>query len=209
MADSRVGPSPQTRVEAETEFARIVAFTDGVMAIAITLLVLNLELPDVSDSQVTGELLNLWPAFLAYAISFVVIGRFWLGHHAFFGALKGFSRQLMTVNLLYLSLIVLIPFTTDVLDGYGDVPVGPILYSVVIAGASGVAWWMNRHALQRDLVRSEEVARISRGAEGAGLLPAGVFLASIPFALVLPGWTPVFWGVALVVVGRLAGRRGS
>ena len=74
----------------------------------------------------------------------------------------------MAVNLLYLSLIVLIPFTTDVLDGYGDVPVGPILYSVVIAGASAVAWWMNRHALQRDLVRPEEVPAISRGAAATG-----------------------------------------
>lgn len=206
MAESPVGPGAQTRNEAETEFARIVAFTDGVMAIAITLLVLNLELPDVADSRVTGELFNLWPAFLAYAISFVVIGRFWLAHHAFFGSLKGFSRQLMSVNLLYLSLIVLIPFTTDVLDGYGDVPIGPILYSVVIAGASAVAWWMNRHVLQRDLVRSEYIPVVSRSAAATGLVPAGIFLASIPFALVLPEWTPVFWGVALVGAGRLVGR---
>jgi len=206
MAESPAGATHQTRGEAETEFARIVAFTDGVMAIAITLLVLNLELPDVTDSRVTGELLSLWPAFVAYAISFVVIGRFWLGHHAFFGSLKGFSRHLMTVNLLYLSLIVLIPFTTDVLDGYGSVPVGPILYSVVIAGASGVAWWMNRHALQQNLVQPEDVPRISRAAAARGLVPTAIFVASIPFALVFPSWTPIFWGVALLTAGRLDAR---
>jgi uncharacterized membrane protein len=176
------------------------------MAIAITLLVLNLETPDVSDSALTGELLGLWPAFLAYAISFVVIGRFWLAHHAFFGALKGFSRQLMTVNLLYLSLIVLMPFTTDVLDSYGDVPAGPILYSLVIAGVSGVAWWMNRHVLQLDLVRPERVADITRSASAAGLFPAAIFLLSIPFALVMPQWTPIFWLVGLVGVGRVLPR---
>jgi uncharacterized membrane protein len=206
MAESPAGVPARTRVEAETEFARIVAFTDGVMAIAITLLVLNLELPDVPDSEITAELLNQWPAFLAYAISFVVIGRFWLSHHSFFGALKGFSRHLMAVNLLYLSLIVLIPFTTDVLDGYGDVPAGPILYSLVIAGASAVSWWMNRHVIQEDLVRPEEVATIARSASVAGLFPAAVFLLSVPFALFLPQWAPVFWAVGLLGFGRLIPR---
>jgi uncharacterized membrane protein len=205
MAESSA-KATRSRGEAETEFARIVAFTDGVIAIAITLLVLNLDAPDVSDSQAADALLDLWPAFVAYAISFVVIARFWLSHHEFFGALKGFSRQLMVVNLLYLSLIVLIPFTTDVLDAYGDLPLGPILYSVVIAGASAVSWWMNRHAIEQDLVRPEQVAEISRAATLRGLTPTLIFVASIPFALALPTWAPVFWLLGLVVTGRLVGR---
>jgi uncharacterized membrane protein len=152
------------------------------------------------------ELVNLGPAVLAYALSFLVIGRYWLGHHSFFAALRGFDKRLMTLNLLYLSLIVLVPFTTDVLDDYGDLPPGPILYAAVLAGASGVTWLMNRHSLTNGLVREEQVESVAQQAGPRGLVPALIFVASIPFALVYPSWTPVLWAVALVVSGRWGGR---
>jgi len=194
-----------SRSESELEFARIVAFTDGVIAIAITLLVLNIETPDVSGQELVVQLGNLWPALVSYAISFVVIGNFWVAHHRFFGILRGFDGRLMALNLTYLAFIVLIPFTTDVLDSYGDVPAAPILYAVVLAGASTMSWLMARHAVSAALVRPEGVEEVETRASPAGLMPAMIFVVSIPFAFVLGAWTPLLWAAALFVTGR---RRG-
>ncbi len=79
------------RSEHETEFGRIVAFSDGVIAIAITLLTLNLEVPNVSsdDSAALARgVVDLAPHFFAYALSFAVVGRLWLVHHRFFATLE-------------------------------------------------------------------------------------------------------------------------
>ena len=98
------------RAENEIEFSRIVAFSDGVFAIAITLLVLNLGVPEHIRHD------DLWPVLreqgqdlFAYGLSFAVIGRFWVVHHRFFGDVTGFDGRLIALNLFYLAWIVLIP----------------------------------------------------------------------------------------------------
>ena len=71
----------------QTDLARIMAFTDGVMAVAITLLVLNIEVPNVPSDQLVSQLDNLLPAG-AYALSFALVGRFWVIHHRLFEDLR-------------------------------------------------------------------------------------------------------------------------
>jgi uncharacterized membrane protein len=71
-----------------SDLGRINAFTDGVMAVAITLLVLNIEVPQVPDSQLPGQLDELLPSVLAYALSFAIVGRFWVIHHRLFETLR-------------------------------------------------------------------------------------------------------------------------
>src|SRR3954447_15525455 len=94
---------------------RLVAFTDGVFAIAITLLVLNFDEPNGPDSQLLHQLTDQWPALLAYFLSFAVIGRFWIIHHRVFAVVRRLDGGLLTLNLLFLAFVVLIPFTTEVL----------------------------------------------------------------------------------------------
>jgi uncharacterized membrane protein len=115
---------PKPREEHEIEFSRIVAFSDGVFAIAITLLVLNLKIADdlKSASEITHALRGQRENFIAFAISFAVIGRFWLVHHRFFGEVKAFDGGLLALNLFYLAWIVLIPFSSQVLGEYGGRP---------------------------------------------------------------------------------------
>lgn len=191
-----------SRSERETEFARIVAFTDGVFAVAITLLVLKLDVPNLPsglEPRISEELLRLWPTFLSYLLSFAVIGRFWVAHHRFFGTLDGFDARLMNLNLLNLSLIVLIPFTTEVLDDYGEQPAAPILYASVLAAASLVNWAMVHHAHRAGLVRD---SGDRPGHSGLVVGTAVIFLASIPLALIAPSYAPLVWIAALLVRGR-------
>jgi len=92
---------------------RLEAFSDGVTAIAITLLVLEITVP---PGETLGlGLLHLWPSYLAYAISFVVIGAIWLNHHAMFDLIVRADHCLLLLNTLHLMFIAFLPFPTAVL----------------------------------------------------------------------------------------------
>jgi uncharacterized membrane protein len=185
-----------------TDLTRLVAFTDGVFAIAITLLVLNIEVPDVSDGKLAEELWDLAPQLLAYFLSFAVVGRFWLIHHRVFATMRSFDATLVSLNLLYLSLVVLIPFTTEVLGEYGDTSVGVIVYASVMGLVALVNWLMIRHVLSSGHVRAEARERTAGfGGRRALGIPA-VFLLSMPVAIVHPYAAEAMWILLLVVVRR-------
>jgi uncharacterized membrane protein len=192
-----------TPVRESIEFARIVAFTDGVFAIAMTLLVLSINVPsDVSDAALHDFLVDSWPQLFAYFLSFAVIGRFWLAHHRFFSMLHDFDSVLMVLNLAYLSLIVLIPFPTELLGDFGSRADSVVLYAAVVGAAALLSWVMLRHTLRGGLVRPD--ARAASGRLSAGLLQTAiVFYVSIPVALVSPVLGQFAWlALLLGALGR-------
>jgi uncharacterized membrane protein len=145
------------RGENEIEFSRIVAFSDGVFAIAITLLVLNLGIKvGLADDEVADALFDQWDNLLAFAISFAVIGRFWLVHHRFFGEVTAFDGRLMGLNLFYLAWIVLIPFSSQVLGEYGATTAAVVLYSLNLAGVVILGWVMAADAHRAGLTSADE-----------------------------------------------------
>src|SRR3569623_1336404 len=95
---------------------RLLALSDGVIAVAITLLVLDIRLPEgfgeYSDSQLWAALVALWPRLLAYLLSFYVITNFWFSHRSKFNAIVKTDRRLMWINMLILIIEKLVPFTT-------------------------------------------------------------------------------------------------
>ena len=190
-----------TRVEG-VGLGRLVAFTDGVFAIAITLLVLNLEVPNTTNDKLPEELWDLGPQLLAYFLSFAVVGRFWLVHHRVFAAVRSIDATLLRLNLLYLALVVLIPFTSEVIGEYGDTSVGVMTYAAVMGLVALVNWLMIRHVLRAGHVRDEERERAAGFAGWWGLQAPVVFLASVPVALVHPYAAEVMWIGLLVVVRR-------
>lgn len=116
--------------------ARFEAFSDGVFAFAITLLILGIALPEAryaSNGQLTSALLHLWPNVIAYALSFAVIGIMWQNHHALFRLIERVDRTTVFLNLLLLAGTAFIPFATSTLGSYPTMPASAFLYGVVLS----------------------------------------------------------------------------
>jgi len=188
------------REEHEVEFSRIVAFSDGVFSIAITLLVLDLKLPEhLANDEIWRHLLDQREQFLAYAISFAVIARFWVVHHSFFSEVRAFDSRLIGLNMLYLAWIVLIPFSTQVLGEYGGTFPAVVVYSANLAGVVLIGQLMAWDARRSGLAGAE--AQTARESIVRSLFIAGVFLLSIVVAAFDAGIAPYIW-LALFFEGR-------
>jgi uncharacterized membrane protein len=170
-------------------YERVVAFSDGVFAIAITLLVLGLEVPDVADDQLGHALSQLGSQTVSYFIGFAVMGLFWVDHHHFFARLRAFDGTLLVLNLAYLSLVALMPFTTGVFGSYGDVSIAVALYAGNVAATSLMSVAMHVFAERRQLL----APGYERRPLWRSLLPATIFLVSIPVAFVSPRAAPYVW----------------
>lgn len=200
------GAKPKRREENEVEFGRIVAFSDGVFSIAITLLVLNLGIDKgLTEGQIDNALWDQREMFLAYGISFAVIGRFWLVHHRFFAEVQAFDGRMIGLNLLYLGWIVLIPFSSEVLGEYGGQTTAVVVYSVNLAVVVLLGLLMGVDARSRGLTKIDD--RTHRENQIRSGYIAGIFLLSIPVALVAPNLAPWLWLVLFIdPASRLAGR---
>lgn len=200
------GRSLKRREDNEVEFGRIVAFSDGVFSIAITLLVLNLGIDKgLTEGQIDNALWDQREMFLSYAISFAVIGRFWLVHHRFFAEVQAFDSRLIGLNLVYLGWIVLIPFSSEVLGEYGGKTTAVVIYSVNLAVVVLLGLLMSVDARRRGLTKIDD--RTHRENQIRATYIAGIFLLSIPVALVAPNLAPWLWLVLFVdPSSRLAGR---
>jgi len=98
--------------------ARLETFADGVFAIAATLLVLNIEVPELGHKSLAHELAKLWPAYVGYAVSFLTIGIIWVNHHTVLRQLRGIDRTFLFINVFFLLCIAFIPFPTRLLATY-------------------------------------------------------------------------------------------
>ena len=136
------------------EKGRVEAFSDGVFAVAITLLVLNLKVPIPSGGSLVHQLLKQWPEFAAYLISFMVIGIIWVNHHTLMAKLARVDRSMLFLNLLLLLVVVLIPFPTSVVAQYlrhggWDAKVAVAFYSAVMEAMSlaftAIYLWAGSH----------------------------------------------------------------
>jgi uncharacterized membrane protein len=176
----------------EIEFSRIVAFSDGVFAIAITLLVLAINIPDhLRDESLASALWGQRDDMLAYALSFAVIGRFWVVHHRFFSEVTGFDNRLLALNIFYLAWIVLIPFSSEVLGDHGGEAAAIVLYAANLSGVVLTGMWMAADSRRAGLTSIAVAAHHEQ--RYRSLYIATVFLASIPVAFVAPGIAPFMW----------------
>jgi uncharacterized membrane protein len=167
--------APRASATHFTETTRVEAFSDGVFAVAITLLVLEIRVPAPDATQHGRTLLSalrgLWPSYLGYGLSFVTIGIMWANHHAIFRYVRRADRYFLIINVLFLMCICVLPFPTALLATYLPQPDGRTLavavYSgtlVVIALAYNALWW---YAVRGDRLLGSDadraaVATISR-----------------------------------------------
>ena len=124
------------------EKSRLEAFSDGVFAIVITLLILDIRFPDVDYSQFGATLVSLLPRILAYVMSFIIIGVYWVTHHNSMHAMKKTDRRFLWLNILLLLCISFIPFPTSLLGRY-PFQAGPIMiYGLTLIACNLVGYMM-------------------------------------------------------------------
>lgn len=126
--------------------SRLEAFSDGVIAIAITLLIIEVKVPEVGSGDLARALWDQWPSYAAYVVSFVVIGIMWVNHHAIFEQIRTVDRGLLFVNLMLLLGIAFLPFPTALLakyleEGGANATTAAVVYSatMVFIGAAFLA----------------------------------------------------------------------
>jgi uncharacterized membrane protein len=195
---------------------RLEAFSDGVFAIAITLLVLEIRIPPAADmanrDKLVSDLVGLWPSFFGYGLSFITIGIMWSNHHNLCRLVGAVSHGLIMANLLLLLIVGFVPFPTALLAatlGTASAQVGVLVYAATFLGlavAFNVIWWevrRNPGVLRAD-ANPRAIEAITRSYQ---LGPPG-FLVALVAALIHPalGMAVI---VALVVLYTLPSSSGA
>ena len=186
---------------------RTLAFSDGVFAIAITLLVLNIEipaLPDESSGALDRALDAAVPDIVSYFIGFYVIGKFWLAHHRLFDDLDELDGRLMNANLLFLAMIALLPFPTGMLGEHAELTTGVVAFAAAVSLAGFAETLLLVLAHRKGMLGSRRHGPWRAELYEALSTPA-VFLASIPIAFASPDGAKYFWLVLIAV--RVGGAR--
>jgi len=182
---------------------RITFFSDGVFAIAITLLALEIRLPvptvNLNDDELATALVAIWPKYMSFLISFLVIGFFWISHHRKFHFILRYDKTLIFLNLLLLMVIAFIPFPTTVLSEYGN-RTATIFYALVIilGGLISMVTWL--YASHHNRLTDPQMDAKQRRNEI--LIPAvtmGIFLLSIGLAYIDANLARTSWILIAVV----------
>ena len=181
-----------------TDFGRIEAFSDGVMAVAITLLVLAIEVPDVDPEKLGDALRELDSSLLAYILTFALIGRFWVIHHNLFASLQSFDGLLMALNLAFLMMIALMPFGMDLVDSYPDEGIATAVFAGMLALASLIHWGMTAHSARRGFVKHRRPGDTQFGSAIA-LGFVALYALSIPVAFASALVAQLMWASTLLL----------
>ena len=188
---------------------RLQFFSDAVFAIAMTLLVIDIDVPKLAHE--TGEnlwsgLLKEWPSLLAYALSFLVISLAWRGHHSKFRHITRYNGRLVSLDLLLLFFIAFVPYPTSVISEYGDLVPSVVLYAgtvAIITIIQSAIWvYAYRAGLTDETVDAGFYAWVFRNELSTPI----VFLVSIPVAFLWNARAAMFFWILSwplsVIIGR-------
>jgi uncharacterized membrane protein len=134
---------------------RIEALTDGIFAVVMTILVLDINIPQISSShsgigsvtaetQLVERLFDLWPKILSFGISFIILAIYWMAHHRQFHYIKHLDRALIWINIIFLMATCLLPFSTSLLAEHREQQISIFVYggnSIIIAMLLCIQWW--------------------------------------------------------------------
>jgi uncharacterized membrane protein len=195
------------------QLERLTFFSDAVFAIAITLLVIEIRLPEIhfDERTLAQALVDLIPRYIGFVVSFFVVGRFWIAHHRMFGMLKATEPRLTWANLVLLMAIAFMPFTTAVISESAQLRVGIGFYAGWLTLIGLVNRWLIHVALgDRHLVRDgvDEVAIRAHVRDsaipliiGVTAFAAGMVAPVLAMAVLILGTPLIGWLVRLRKVG--------
>jgi uncharacterized membrane protein len=204
-----------SEIEAGPSTARVEAFSDAVIAIAITLLVLEIHVPVVKEGEsLARALLHLWPKYATFAVSFLTIGVMWINHHSLFERIARVDRRLLFVNLFVVMSISFVPFPTAVLGDYvKDANAGhaaAALYGInmLFVGLGFLGLWL--HLLAHPELRvagfTDEGVRLALRRTIVGpltyIVAIGLSFISAPAALAMYAAIVVYFAVGQISLTR-------
>ena len=176
MSSEEAGPEGQPGV------GRVEAFSDGVLAIIITIMVLELKAPEEPGLQ---HLWVLWPTFLAYVLSFAYVGIYWANHHRLFSHARCVTNGLVWFNLLLLFALSLIPFSTAYLGGQHFSRDATLVYLASML-LPALAYTPLQQVIRASGAQGEEARTYHRQTIRKGVTAVGIYLAGVPLAFVSP-----------------------
>lgn len=165
------------------------ALADGVFAIVMTLLVLELSVPVIhggNNHELTQALAAMWPKFVAYTLSFLILGVFWLVHHFLFDVIKYYDTRLAWLNIIFLLFVALVPFTTSLLGEYLLQKTPAIIYGVQLLAVFFMGFVIWSYATSQKLYDAEVDSRFVRGGRRMGYLYFVILITAIILAFFVP-----------------------
>jgi uncharacterized membrane protein len=203
--------SPSEDEQKRTAYDRLINFSDAVIAIAITLLAIDIRIPRIEDPAGLGPaVLNLLPQIAIFALSFIVVASFWYGHHRLFRFINRYDDRLLWLNVLFLMGVAFLPVPSAALGEHG--PEQPV---VIFFAASYIYISLAEYALWRyasnhhRLIKPDVPAHVIRYVSDRLLVPSAVFAVSILIALINPLLAMLSWLLVFVVFVLLHRRFAS
>jgi uncharacterized membrane protein len=182
---------------------RVLAFSDGVFAIAITLLVLNFRVPHLTGRDVNQQLLDALTRegglLIGFVISFYVVARFWVSHHRLSLLLREVDSAFIILNLAFLALIVFLPFPTEIIGQYGDTTTAVVFYAGALCITGTLSWALWEYAFRYRLLDPATSPQVRRAGAVRALVLVGAFGSSIPFAFLDAGAAKFAWLLLLAL----------
>lgn len=173
---------------------RVETFSDGVIAIIITIMILELKLPafkNPANEDIEAHVIKILPHLGAYVFSFIMLGIIWMNHHHFFNLLERTDNFLLALNLLLLFWMSLIPFVTGIMGENPLLPLSTALYGGVLLLTTLTFSYMRYYTLKNELVHTDEqrdinlyIKKLSRKNTRKNYIATGAYLLSIPLAFV-------------------------
>jgi len=177
---------------------RLLALSDGVFAFAMTLLVVQLLVPQLGPGQVGQlgtKLLDQVRSYISYLISFAVISIYWYSHHRLFRYVRRWDVWLIALNLGALLFIAVMPFPTAIVGRYGDQTVSVVIYAAILGSAGLFIWLMWWYGIRRQLLTRRLEQHAARQFRWRAFLTPVVFYLSIPVAFCQPRIAQTSWGL--------------
>ena len=183
---SRLGAGPETLARLRDP-ARLETLADGVFAIVLTILVLEIAVPpDLDEASLKNVIDGLMPTFVAWIISFLIVGMYWTAHRDVFARLRYTDRDLVWINLTFLLPVCLIPFGAKLIGEYPKEPLALHLYGVILIFAALMRLAMYAYVVRRpDLLWDDEIDREA----WLGFVIAAIPLVPYVIAMLVAGWS--------------------
>ena len=198
--DTGKSDKPPAMVSAD----RLKAIADGVFAVAMTLLVLELVVPEskgISNEELNGLLVSMWPKFIAYVLSFLITGIYWLVHHSIFDAIRYYDTTLAWINIVFLLFVALIPFTTSLLGEFFLQKTSTIIYGIhlLLLFLGGYTLWTYSTS-KHILVVPDLDPELIKGARRMGYVYFVILSIAIILAFFIPLISVIIYGLFVLAI---------